>query len=375
MNHSPFNHSLKLDKKRTLCNVSNSILKHYGVETFHTTYKPLDKILKNTSKEKICLILFDALGKAIIDRYQEYIPFIFNHVYKEFKSVFPPTTVAATTSLTTGRYPIENGYLGWTMYFKNYDKLINVFPSNNKLNSNEFIKPAVQYDLLKTKYIWDLINEHDNSNTAANIMSFDVNDSIDPIINLKNYFNKTNDLLKNHKFIYSYCTEPDHTMHLTGVKSFNTKDMIILLNNELEKLVNNNPDTLFILVADHGMIDVNQEYTHAHDDFCNSLNNQYFAIEPRFATFKVKDKPAFVKAYNEHYAKLFLLKSKEEILENHTFGYGKPNQYALDSMGDYFLIAKNISMLNDGYAPQDLVANHAGCTKQETQLYMSLFNN
>ena len=74
MNHSPFNHSLKLDKKRTLCNVSNSILKHYGVETFHTTYKPLDKILKNTNKEKICLILFDALGKAIIDRYQEYIP-------------------------------------------------------------------------------------------------------------------------------------------------------------------------------------------------------------------------------------------------------------------------------------------------------------
>ncbi len=374
MNSIPHDHSLKLDKKKTLCNVSNSILKHFEVPTFHDSYKPLDNVLKKTDKKKVCLILFDALGKAIIDRYQQYIPFIYSHVFKEFKSVYPPTTVAATTSLTTGKYPIENGYLGWTMYFKKYDKYINVFPSNNKLNKDEFIKPAVQYDLLKTQYIWDLINTKDNANSAVNVMSFDSNAEKDPLINLKSYFKKTDEAIKAHKFVYSYCTEPDHTMHITGVKSFNTKDMIIFLNIELEKLVNNNPDTLFVLVADHGMIDVNQEYIHSHDDFINSLSSPYFSIEPRFSSFNVKNKEAFIKAYNEHYSKLFILKSKQELLDNHTFGYGEPNQYALDAMGDYFFIAKNISMINDGYAPQDMLANHAGCTKIETELYMSIFN-
>ena len=41
--------------------------------------------------------------------------------------VFPPTTVAATTTLESGLAPAEHGWLGWSMYFPEIQDKVNVF--------------------------------------------------------------------------------------------------------------------------------------------------------------------------------------------------------------------------------------------------------
>ena len=149
---------LNLSKSKTLVNLGNSILNYFGVTPFHETLKEADEILKKSHKEKVALVLFDGFGKVIAKHYKESIPFIYSHKAFEFNSVFPPTTVAATTALTTGLYPIENGHVGWTQFFKKHNAPINVFPSNDKFEHAKFY-PSVQQNILKPVYLWELINK------------------------------------------------------------------------------------------------------------------------------------------------------------------------------------------------------------------------
>jgi len=363
-----------LNQYNTLCNVGNSILKKFNAPTHHETFVPLDKALEKTKKEKVCLVLFDAFGKTIIERYKKDIPFIYSHIYTQFLSVFPPTTVAATTSLTTGRYPLETNYLGWTQYFKQYDDEIDVFPSTSKFTGNKYT-PSLSDSLLKHDKIWDEINKNNGENIASFIQSFEYSNlNKTDKENLDDYFEATDKKLNNYKFLYSYCTEPDHTMHNTGIGSIETRNIIIYLSNKLEELTKKHPETLFILIADHSMIDTLPYYFNEYKEFKDSLATPYISIEGRFAGFNVKNYEQFLSFYKKKLSHYFALKSKEEILEEHTFGYGCEHPLFRDSLKDYFLISTSCYALNDGLKDFLLIGHHAGGTIEERELYMMIFN-
>lgn len=366
---------LELDKYNTLCNVGNSILKRFNVKPFHDTFKPLDEILNKTNKKKVCLVLFDAFGKYIIEKYKNDIPYIYNHKHIDFLSIYPPTTVAATTSLLSGKYPIETGYLGWTQYFKEYNDEIDVFPSKSKFNKKQY-NPSIQDSLLKVDKLWDLINKENNKEIAKGIYSIKFKDGIlsDKDV-LTKLFDETNKELKNHDFVYCYSEEPDHTMHENGVNNKKTKEMIMFLENKLKELVKQNTDVLFILIADHGMVDVKQYYFNDYKEFANTLKTPYVSIEPRFAAFNVKDNKKFEEYYNENLKEKFILKTKQQIIEEHTFGYGTPHALFNDFLKDYFIISKEDYVLNDGLKGNPLKATHAGINEKELKLYMTIFDD
>ena len=58
--------------------------------------------------------------------------FLIKNRIKPITTVFPATTVAATTSMMTGLNPVETGMLGWDMYYKDIDKTITVFMNSEK---------------------------------------------------------------------------------------------------------------------------------------------------------------------------------------------------------------------------------------------------
>ena len=50
---------MKVYNNNSLVNLSNSILKHFGVETFHKTIPEVDKLLKG--HKKVVAVLFDGM--------------------------------------------------------------------------------------------------------------------------------------------------------------------------------------------------------------------------------------------------------------------------------------------------------------------------
>lgn len=363
---------ISLDPKNTLTNVGNSILGFFDVPKFHDSFAPLDKVLKETKKEKIALILLDGMGKVIFETYKNDIPFLYSHILTQYKSVFPPTTVAATTTLTTGKYPIETCYLGWTQYFDTRKAFINVFPSNNAFDHSQFFSPSVTSLELRTTYIWDLINKTLKHN-ATNISSF-FKKTFNKEDDFEAFFEDADKLIKEHDFVYVYSTNPDHLLHEHGIKNEVIRENVIYLESKVKELVENNPDTLFILTADHGFADIEEINFKLHQDFLDTLNNDVFSIEPRFATVSVKDEAKFLELANKYYSDYFYIKTKKELLEEHAFGYGEPHPLFDLTTENYFLIAKDKYCFYQSEEPIGFKGTHAGSLDSETEIYLLIFN-
>ncbi len=368
---------LELSKKETLVNLSNSILKRFECQTFHHSLKYIDDILNKNKNKNVCLILLDGFGKNIIDKYKEYCPFIYSHVFKTINSIYPPTTVAATTSLLTGKYPIETGYIGWSQYFPKINSFIDIFPSTNSLTKEKIYPPITEKILNITNFI-KIINNN-NKYKAIQLMGFNfLKENNDYDLDL--LFEEASKKIKDFDFTYLYCCEPDHYMHMNGIDFYGLKDLIKLLDIKVSNLVNNNPNTIFILVADHGMINVKNIFIDEYPLFYNSLKFKNFFIEGRFASFFVENPENFIKAYNLYYKDKFILLTKDEILQKHIFGYSNNyNINAINTLGDYFLISKGEYSFNNPLTSSSkfkpLVANHAGGTIKEKEIYISIYNN
>ena len=67
------------------------------------------------------------MGKCIIDGNLDKEGFFQSHLEAVYSSTFPPTTVAATTSMLSGMNPCEHGWLGWDCYFPQINKNVTVF--------------------------------------------------------------------------------------------------------------------------------------------------------------------------------------------------------------------------------------------------------
>ena len=93
------------DYENCIAGIPNSILKSMGIEPGRRTSELLDRYLAEKAYENIVVILLDGMGKNIIDANLSGHGFFNSHMAGTLSSTFPPTTVAATTSILSGMEP------------------------------------------------------------------------------------------------------------------------------------------------------------------------------------------------------------------------------------------------------------------------------
>ena len=81
-----------------IVNLSNSILSNFGVIPVGKTLPLVDNLLKKDYKN-VVIILLDGLGTCIMGSNLKEDGFLRTHFAESISTVFPPTTVAATTSV------------------------------------------------------------------------------------------------------------------------------------------------------------------------------------------------------------------------------------------------------------------------------------
>ena len=123
---------VKNNYNECLTNLSCSIRKYFDLDYKHNTLDYIDKILEEYKPKNVVTILCDGMGSNIMDRMLDKDLFLMKNRIKPITTVFPATTVAATTSMMTGLNPVETGMLGWDMYYKDIDKTITAFMNSEK---------------------------------------------------------------------------------------------------------------------------------------------------------------------------------------------------------------------------------------------------
>ena len=346
-----------------LTNLACSVRKYFELPYKHKTLKYIDELLESKEPENVVVLLFDGLGSKILDRTLEPDDFFRRNKLKDITTVFPATTTAATTSVRTGTNPIEHGWLGWDMYIEPIDKTITLFLNREKGKKSVCEDFLGVRNMLITKTITDEINEC-GKYTGTEIMPIGKNS----YSGLDDMLGKIECELKKpgKKYIYAYDDEPDKTMHVKRSDSPEAARLIKERNKKLEEFCSRIENTVFIVVADHGHINVKNYLLTDYPEILDMLERTT-SIEPRAVSFKVKDglSEKFEKKFDELFGRDFTLYTKGEVEKSRLFGDGEPNPLFSAALGDYIAIAESSDKCIIASPSSAYLSHHAGYTDDE----------
>ena len=366
---------LKPDYKNSILNISATLAEFLGCKNNNPTLPVLKKELKKKYKN-VVFICFDGMGMYPIEKNLGEESILVSNIKKVLKSTFPSTTTNATTTLLTNSYPLEHGWLGWSLYFEKINKCVEIFKDTDyytgeRLNILKRDKPISLPDY----YFYGADSEYNISTVFPeyvkakdelnNYVFYDKNEFVESITSITKR--------KEKQFIYAYYPEPDYTMHEFGVDSYEARLKFEEINKIVEKLYKNTRNTLFIISADHGQIDV-EGYVEIYKDkeIMKMLQTPPY-LEPRATAFKVKSEflEEFEKTFNERYSKDFTLFKSNDLIEQGYFGEGDKGNL----LGDFIAIGTYTHKLMIWDESSNYFKGHHTSLTEEMKVPLIIINN
>lgn len=351
------------DYSNCIANLANAILSEFGIKeegrvglTQLTPY--LEKNYKN-----IVVLLLDGMGTCIMEKNLAADGFFNTHLVDAYSSVFPPTTVAATTSVSNGMQPCEHSWLGWDCYYPQIDKNVTVFLNTETGTETPAADENVAWKYCGYENILKKIQKAGGTAYAATPFAAPYPKTFSEICD------RIGELCREpgKKYIYGYWSEPDHLMHRKGCYAPQTKELVQQLEEQVKCLCEGLEDTLLIVTADHGHMDSKCVGLDEYPKIWECLL-RLPSIEPRALNLFVKPdkREQFETEFQKEFGSKFLLWTKEKVLNEQIFGTGNEHPCFRDMLGDYLAIAiDDVSVFATKKEADLYIGVHAGLTEDE----------
>ncbi len=359
------------DYNRSILNAACGVLKLFGAEPPHAT---LPEVAGLARKSHVALVILDGMGEDALTLLPE-DAFLRRRKAATLTSVFPSTTTAATNSLYTALSPAEHGWLGWSLYFKEYARLVDTFLDRDSY-SQEKLSSSPAKALMPFESVFHRIRRATGGRVMTRaVFPFEPGLTGMDELRLARTLDEAALAIRSRDgveaFTLLYWPDPDTVMHEHGARCERAARAVKQLNDWAEALTARLRDTTLIITADHGLTDV------ADIVWLNEWPDlmQYLvmppSVETRAASLFVKRgrEAAFERAFRDVLGEDFLLMPREEALARQIFGPGALHPKSDDFIGDYMTIAtgdKAIYYRPEGAVPHGrMIGHHAGLTDAE----------
>lgn len=363
-------------EKSTL-NIMATLLNYYDVASSYQSLSVIKEVLDKEYKN-VVLLVFDGMGVDALEKNLKSTDFLNRHLKEELTAVAPSTTTAAMTAYYSGKSPFEHGWLGWSLYFKEYGRCIDTFLNTDSYTGEKLELPHAGYTLMGYTHVLDRVEEATNHHIKAymiepNYINYQGKNTKIGVESAQQLVDEVAKLVSTdeQKFVFGYWTDPDKTMHESGCYSAKTKEKMTEINELLMNLSQQMKDTLLIISADHGLIDVEPTtYLNDYPELTACFLMPPF-IEGRLMSFFIREdlRETFSTQFNKIFGDDFIMLTRQQALEMNLFGYHTPHPKTLDFIGDFIACATGHKVL--GYLPAvkkekfNFTATHAGLTREE----------
>ena len=368
---------------KSILALSSSILKKYNIPTHHRSLPKLDELLKKY--KNIVLIIFDGMGKNILEHHLGENSFLRKKTDDTLSSVYPPTTTAATNSIHSGLAPIEHGWLGWMQYFKEHDQIIELFTNKAFYTQQPLDITPVSKEFLDYQDIYSKICEKHPQVYFERIFPSWYPNGVSSVKELRQRIVQA---LKTHdqNIILGYWTDPDSTIHHNGCFTKKINDIMQNINLEMENLSKEiDEETLVLITADHGIIDIQAVFINDFEGIEECLKRPP-TMELRTTSFFIKEdkKEKFKNLFEKYFKEDFLLFSHDEFIQSGLLGNGEIHPKVHDFIGDFVSVGfgKRALTYYDKSSPNvdqfkkyllSFTSDHAGISKEEMEVPLIIF--
>lgn len=363
-------------------------------------------VLPKEEFSHIFLILIDALGYLSFKKFQQYFSLPKKALISPLTTIFPSTTAATLSTLSTGLLPQEHGLFEWRLYIPQIGDIIKTLPfcfDNNHQQDQLadlgfdpekifFEEPTIYQKLAKRK-IPSFVFNHQNYYKSA--FASIAQNGAKPIpftsfSELLTTLNQTITKITNKypkTFTYAYLDSLDSIGHKYGPESdyFKTElaQIALMINKFLLKPLEKSSQpkkskSLVLITADHGQVQINPKETIYLNHFRKLKKN--LALKPNqkpimatggprdvFLHLKRKNKKETIAYLKKKLASKANVYSSTEALKKGWFGNRQSTQKFLERLGDVLILPQDnhTVWLGDEEKKIDKLGHHGGITAEE----------
>jgi predicted AlkP superfamily pyrophosphatase or phosphodiesterase len=350
-------------------------------------YPPLELLARLSlgGYRKIVLWVVDGLGANYLKALPEATT-LNAHFRGAITSVFPPTTATAVTCFLTGDAPQQHGLTGWHVYFRELGAILAVLPGvpryggaplgqagidTKALHGHSPFSDKIPCDsaMLSPAYIADSDYNQAHLGSARLVRHR----------NLNEFTRQLTDLLRegDERYLYAYWSELDNIGHQSGIWSEEARGHLLEIDRAFAHLLDKSQgnDSLIIICADHGQIDIRAKDRLSLDDHpdLQEMLSLPLCGEPRTAYCYLR--PGCESAFDDYVRSEMAGKATSypsaELLENNWFGLGAPHPQLPWRIGDRVLLMQGNYIIKDWLAQEkryELVGVHGGMSEDEMEV-------
>lgn len=332
------------DYDNCIINIISSLRKYYRTSAAYPTIPELDRQLGGFYKN-VVLIMFNGMGMDMLESNLSMADFLRQRCIGSVTSVFPSARTASYISAETGLSPNEHGWLGHNLFFKEFCRCVSVFKNCDSYSRQPVAQPNVAQFIMPHESIFKDIKR----SVIANVQPFTIAEPGYNIPENGNYHKTAESQKRLFELINLICETRQHTFTFVqwneaaeaarkeGCASDGVYNCLKSFSDNLEAACERLSDTLFIVSAGHGMIDIYREIAVHHQRELMECMTMPPDIEGRAMSFFVKPerKADFNRIFTESFAEDFILMPKPELMRKELFGRGKNHPKVSDFTGDF----------------------------------------
>ncbi len=361
--------------KNTIADVLPSCAAVLGVEGYQN-------VLDLPAAGRICVALVDGLGKALLKQHGGHAPFLRSAMEnsRTLSAAIPTTTAASLGSFGTGLPPGRHGMTGYDVLDPDQDKVVNLLggwdpgvdPQRWQPHPTVFERAE---DAVRVATV-SLPRFADSSMTQACLRG----GAFAPASGVHARVSAALEELRRPgpSLVYQYWNELDKAGHRYGCQSPQWLEQLEEIDSAMRRLAAGLPaDTLLLLTADHGMVDVE-----ADQRFDYSLDPRliegvrHTAGEPRMV--QLYTEPGMdasrtrnlLEAWREEYGSRAWILTRQEAIDAGYFG--DVQESVMGRIGDVLIAAREPIALFDGRRASEsamsVVGQHGSLTKVEREV-------
>lgn len=367
--------------KSSIADVFTSAAAALGDARFENT-------LNLPAAKRVCVVLVDGLGKSLLKRKTAHAPFLRGILADDshgdqprtLQAAFPSTTATSLASLGTGLAPGQHGMLGYDVLDPAQDRVVNLLGNwDAGVDPQKWQQCATVFETISESISTATVSLPKfagSAMTQASLRGSTFHGAVSPQARIQLAAETL--ASKPSMLMYLYWNELDKAGHSYGSDSAQWDRQLEDLDYAMARLAATAPtDTLILLTADHGMVDVPYKDRVDYSQFPELIAGvRHTAGEPRMVhlyfepELAPEKRQAVALAWFERFGNKAWVLSREQAISAGLFG--EVTTVNLPRIGDLLIVARESLALYDlrrvRPTAMDVVGQHGSITKAEREV-------
>lgn len=339
----------------------------------------LENTLQLPEARRVCVILVDGLGLRLLKKKAAYAPFLKSTFDTNIalEAAFPTTTATSLASFGTGLPSGQHGLAGYDAVDPIKRRTVNQlsgWPAD--LPPEEWQPHRTLFERASEVIKVTTVSKGKFQESALTLAALRGGDFVATGSLNARAAAALEALKEPESLVYFYWDEIDKAGHRFGAESDKWTFQLEELDSGLRRFVARVPaNTLVLLTADHGMVDIPESQRIDYSVFPELLEGiELTAGEPRCvqlhfgAETPAETRQRTITAWREHFAKQALVMERHEVMARGLLGEN-PDPRVLGRFGDVFVLCHAQIALYDGrrVAPHafEVIGQHGSLTAAE----------